>query len=91
MADAVRKFDLMQLRLTGDRLEIESTQRFDPDAVIPGWVVVNRPINQGVFDGEDLLTGFVASRPGGVHGSGVCRWLCGAKAGGRSNMSGYAI
>lgn len=75
LPDILRYFDLVQLRLVDGRLVIESTTRLAPDQIVPGWSVSNRPINQGVQDGEDLLTGFVAAPEGGlVHGAGVCRW-----------------
>lgn len=67
-------FDLFQFAFDGKRFSITSSKRYTPETLLPGWRTRNRAIGPGVPDGADLLIGYVAAPPGGVHGSGVARF-----------------
>jgi len=79
LTDIRRMFVVMQFAFDGTSFRVTSSRVVEGDALLPGWVVVNRPINMAVADGEDLLTGLVAGRPGEAHGSGLCRWRRGGQ------------
>jgi hypothetical protein len=70
-------FEVQQYRYDGRRFEIVATERVEPAAMLPGWVIDGNPLNCAIPDGDDLLLGMttveVAVAPAEAT-SGVARW-----------------
>jgi len=75
--DIHRIFELHQFRYDGTDFTVTSSELLTPEQVMPGWTCYNRPINNAIADGTDLLMAMVMGRDGTLHGSGFSRWRCG--------------
>lgn len=73
-------FDLHQFGYDGETFSVTRTDRFDLDALLPGWQLLNRPLRNAIPDGDDLLFGMQGRKAGADDeplGSGLTRWQYG--------------